>query len=76
MIGKVHIAFNIQNEWDEILGDIDAKRNKRNPVKVLAQGGDGPCDVNLLDARTGRDTCIKEQLLGKTTMFMLLRHFR
>ncbi len=44
----------LQTEWDSFLGEIDNQLKGDQSTSRLTVGSQGPCDMQLIDARTER----------------------
>ncbi len=70
----VYILF--QKAWDSLLVEIDRGLQVSQATQQLEEGGPGPCEVELWDARQDRPTTLSQYLgKGHTLVIVLLRHF-
>lgn len=70
--------YEIEDEWDSFLKDVDAKMNSSTEALKEAElivGSRGPCELPLRDVLTGRHCSLQDLLTSSSTVLILLRHF-
>lgn len=65
----------VEREWNSFLHDVDVKLNTGHTINVLKVGNQAPCELPLINARTGETTNLKAYLDSESLVLILLRHF-
>lgn len=65
-----------ENDWMTFLEKVDKQINNKSENTDVQLGSQGPCDVDLVDVRTGDHITLEKYLhQQKSIILVLLRHF-